>query len=321
MLNKAIFIRILQITIALGLITLIFSQIDKHAIVDLLSHANLSYLLLAFLLLILQITVAAYRWLIIIRLAGFSPPVLDCIRSFGMSSFVNAMVPGGITGDITRIWVTARSGIPSNIATYTVLSDRMLTLVGLGLLITALFLSSGVPMNTVNMFALGISVILIIAFCGLILIVHGITHFKINIPFLLLPITSLSRVMSTLLQYPYQLIALIGIIMAGHMMLILSMAILAYGLQVSLPLQAILIGLPSILLFSAVPITPGGWGLREGVMVLVLKQFHIQTEAALSISILFGLGSTLANLPVALWWFIHKTWSPPNTYLNNGKIS
>jgi uncharacterized membrane protein YbhN (UPF0104 family) len=59
---------------------------------------------------------------------------------------------------------------------------------------------------------------------------------------------------------------------------------------------------PTVLLISMLPISIGGWGVREGAMVVALRGFGIPTEEALLPSILFGLCAVTATLPGAIFW-------------------
>jgi uncharacterized protein (TIRG00374 family) len=64
---------------------------------------------------------------------------------------------------------------------------------------------------------------------------------------------------------------------------------------------------PIVLLFSMLPVSLGGWGVREGVMVLLFGLVGTPREDALAISVLFGICSTIAGLPGAVaWLFSHR---------------
>jgi len=62
----------------------------------------------------------------------------------------------------------------------------------------------------------------------------------------------------------------------------------------------------AVLLISMLPISIGGWGVREGAMVLALRGFGIPTEEALLPSILFGLCAVTATLPGATFWILAR---------------
>jgi uncharacterized membrane protein YbhN (UPF0104 family) len=61
-------------------------------------------------------------------------------------------------------------------------------------------------------------------------------------------------------------------------------------------LGAIAVSAAVVLLTTGIPVTIGGWGLRESASVVVLHTMGVATEDALGISILFGLIQLLMGL-------------------------
>jgi hypothetical protein len=55
-------------------------------------------------------------------------------------------------------------------------------------------------------------------------------------------------------------------------------------------------------LAAALPISIGGWGLREASFVSLLGVLGVDREAALLLSVEFGLLSMLVSLPGGLIW-------------------
>lgn len=313
--KKGILIKLLQFLLGGGIVFYLLHNIELHKINNLIHHAKIGYLFLAFLLLTLQIMIAAYRWLILLRLTGHSPPLWQCIGSSGMGNFVNAIVPGGIGGDITRTVITARRGVSTNNAAYSVILDRILTLAGLSLIIVMVLLGwrfwSKETIPDINMFALVGSLILLIGFIGLVFIAPLIEFIEFRIPKVFSLFIHLSKLLNTISHQKRRLISLSGVILISHLMLLIGIIVVAYSLQIPLSLKSIIIGLPIALFFSVFPITPGGWGIREGAMVLVLGQFQIIPEAALGISIIFGVLSTFSAFPIAMvWWFLRNGVNP-----------
>lgn len=60
------------------------------------------------------------------------------------------------------------------------------------------------------------------------------------------------------------------------------------------------------MLLSMVPISLGGWGVREAAMVWLFGAVGIHSQEAVSISILFGLATTAAGLPGGLLWLLDR---------------
>jgi hypothetical protein len=55
-------------------------------------------------------------------------------------------------------------------------------------------------------------------------------------------------------------------------------------------------------LATTLPISFGGWGVREGVLVLLLGRLGVPAAQALSVSLLFGVFGIVSLLPGLLIW-------------------
>jgi uncharacterized protein (TIRG00374 family) len=100
--------------------------------------------------------------------------------------------------------------------------------------------------------------------------------------------------------------AVLGIVFAlaatTHLLNVLVFWMLGQSLGLTVAFDQWFIVVPTVLLISMLPISIGGWGVREGAMVVALRGFGIPTEEALLPSILFGLCAVTATLPGAIFW-------------------
>jgi uncharacterized membrane protein YbhN (UPF0104 family) len=76
----------------------------------------------------------------------------------------------------------------------------------------------------------------------------------------------------------------------------------ALGLPVTAP--DILAFMPAVILATTLPISFGGWGVREGLLVVLLGHVGVATSDALALSLLFGAGNALCGLPGLGVWLI-----------------
>ena len=107
-----------------------------------------------------------------------------------------------------------------------------------------------------------------------------------------------SRILSFCQQLAADLFQLVGFGRIGlsvwslslciHLITVLSVYILTKALNVEITFFHILWAVPLTLLFSSVPVTISGWGVREGLMIITLGVVGIATEASLALSVLFG---------------------------------
>src|SRR5262249_21776450 len=68
----------------------------------------------------------------------------------------------------------------------------------------------------------------------------------------------------------------------------------------------------------AVPISIGGWGLRELAVVSLLGTHGVAPEKALLFSVCFGLALAVAFLPGALVWLLYPFAPPPPSAERDG---
>jgi uncharacterized membrane protein YbhN (UPF0104 family) len=61
---------------------------------------------------------------------------------------------------------------------------------------------------------------------------------------------------------------------------------------------------PVLLLAHTLPISIGGWGVREAAAVALLGMTGVDATSALLVSIMFGVLLVLATLPGALFWLM-----------------
>jgi uncharacterized protein (TIRG00374 family) len=304
---------IAKIALAAAILALLSRYVNIADIAARLRGASLGYLLAALALLTLQVVCASLRWLTILALAGCRIGTCRAIGSFAAGSLVNAALPGGVVGDAMRIWVTARDGAGVGETTYSVILDRLFALLGLGLLAalgTLLSLAIGARSDELLMkTSLAIGAASIAGLIALVAIAPLIGRFVAKAPRLLGHVKNLSA-MAGAIRDPSRGLPILAITLFANAMLVATIALLARGLGARLdPIDA-LIGAPLALEIAAVPATPGGWGLREGAMAVILARFGVDSGAAIAISVMFGLFSILANLPAAAIWFAWMQLTP-----------
>ena len=105
---------------------------------------------------------------------------------------------------------------------------------------------------------------------------------------------------------PLTLATVLTLAIATQLLNILVFWMLSQSLALPTTLQQWFIAAPTVLLVSMLPISIGGWGVREGAMIVALHGFGISAEDALLPSVLFGLCAAVATLPGGIFWIIPK---------------
>jgi uncharacterized membrane protein YbhN (UPF0104 family) len=77
---------------------------------------------------------------------------------------------------------------------------------------------------------------------------------------------------------------------------------IARSIGIDVSLIATIAVIPIVTIVSALPISLAGWGVREFSVVTLLGLLGIEREAALLLSVEFGLIGTLMSLPGGVIW-------------------
>ena len=67
-----------------------------------------------------------------------------------------------------------------------------------------------------------------------------------------------------------------------------------------------LIVVPLANLVQVLPISVGGWGLRESFYVLALAKLGVPGSDALALSVLYGLLTMICSLPGGIVWLMYR---------------
>ena len=92
----------------------------------------------------------------------------------------------------------------------------------------------------------------------------------------------------------------IGLSLAGHLLGILLFIFFARGLDILLSLSAAGYTRSMLLLAGMLPLSIGGFGIREGGMILLLRPYGVPAERAVALAFLL-LGRDLIGIGVGGW--------------------
>jgi glycosyltransferase 2 family protein len=97
-------------------------------------------------------------------------------------------------------------------------------------------------------------------------------------------------------------IVVLALAFVVHTFTILCVWCVGRSLGIALPLVDAAVLFVLMLGITLIPISIGGWGLREVAVVTLLASHGVATEVGLSLSVTFGMVFILASLPGAIVW-------------------
>lgn len=278
-----------------------------------------SLLILAGFLLVIQVLFGALRWRAI--LLAISPDntkqlsKIHVLKFYYISVFFNCCLPGTVGGDVVRVWLIKSEHTPLPLAISSVVIDRLLTLFALGVmcLITMPILSGYLASKDFlvsNPWLLTISAV-VIAILSLWLL-FNLQKISKKIPLLKSQhwLEHLSNSLHLLIRTPkLTIISMLHAIIA-HASYCLCAYVLTLSLGNTLSIIDSLTLVPWVLLIAIIPVSIGGWGLREVAMVFMLGLAGVPQAVALTVSVQLGLLAIIISLPAGILWLVSRVKQP-----------
>jgi len=94
----------------------------------------------------------------------------------------------------------------------------------------------------------------------------------------------------------------LGLSLVVHVLTVLAVYILARDLGLPVTFWDCLVLIPLVFLVATIPVSIAGWGVREGAMVAALGVLGVSTSAAVTLSILFGIGLIIVGMMGGIAW-------------------
>ncbi|XCN71010.1 MAG: lysylphosphatidylglycerol synthase transmembrane domain-containing protein [Candidatus Electrothrix aestuarii] len=284
------------------LLYLILRSIHPREIAAALETTSPTYLLLALLAQLSCLSVAAYRWQLIVSRLGFNASFVFYWGTYFKGAFLNQGLPTSIGGDGARIYDCAKVTGSTEDAFFGVFIDRVIGLAGLLLLNVGALLVNSYLLPRRIYYPL-LFILIVLATCLLLLFfLRKFSFFTVGkyLGFLGRLSERYFQVYSSLPALASQLSLSILI----HLFSMGSFFFIGRGVGLDFSLQVYLVLVPPVILLTLLPISLAGWGLREGAMVAFFLLIGAEKSQVLTLSLLYGIVTLVASLPgLAIWLF------------------
>ncbi len=234
--------------------------------------------------------------MLITRLTPTPLPFREALRGYLEAAFVNAFLPSLIVSDGTRMMRAIASGARPTHAFVGVASDRLIALCALAIAsATGLFLLPDASRHPLVVLALvGLLPAFVIGLVVLDILGRSFTRlsrFRIVRPFL-----ELASLMERLRRMPGLTAIVLAISLVGHALSAGAFYILARQLDLGIGFWPMYALSAPIIVYSAVPISVGGWGVREALSAALFGLIGIAPASGVALSIAFGLLTSAVGL-------------------------
>ena len=300
-LTSSLIIRLLVTVVVLGYIA---SRIDLADAARVVTRINLATCGLLAVMLAGDRILAASRWLTLVWASGIELPAMVGVRLFLISSFLGSFLPAGVGGDVARTWELASRTQRGSEALAVVAVDRWLGLTSVLLLGTVGVASSTQevdPRVSVALYALLIVVILgglVGAFADF--VVTAVLPKKWAERRAWAAITRLAGVVRRFRRRWPAIALVVGLSFAVQVLRVVMAWLIGVGLAVDVPLSYYFVVMPIGIVAILLPISIGGFGPAQGVIIWMLRPLGVPDEISFAMSTLYILVGFVANLPGAV---------------------
>jgi uncharacterized protein (TIRG00374 family) len=290
-------------------------QIDLDKVVSEIPSLDFRWAAFGALVVVLQTPILSLRWTRILDALSARPARITQIMMMvvtAISVFFAQVLPS-VAGDGVRVWLLARSGVHWREAVISVVIDRA---IGVGLLVAIGFAVLLLPSGLTALG--GYRNVVLVVYGGLLAAGIGGLLLAPKLA-LLLARWRYSRWLAKLAVDTRQVVLgrsgpvvlALGLLIHTLTIVVVWAVARAQGFVLPIPdavaLFTVMVGI------TIVPISIGGWGLRELAVISLLASYGIAPERALLFSICFGLVLALGSLPGALAWLFYSlapSWRP-----------
>jgi len=259
---------------------------------------------LAFAGLAVSYAVVIIRWQVILAALGMRLGFARAGTITWIGSFFNQALPSNVGGDFVRVWRVLRHGMPLGRAVSSVMLDRVLTLVGLAVLVLACLPFSR-PLIGAGpaWYALPATAGCIMAGLGALLALD-----RIVVPLRRLLPTRVVAAAATLAHDARAVVfdrrgpAAIALSVGNFIVCSAIVYALARGLGIEIGFGPMLMLFPPVMMVSLLPISFAGWGVREVATATALGFVGVPDNQAVALSLAFGLLLLASTLPGGVLW-------------------
>lgn len=279
-------------------------KLDYSQLPELFYTMNYYLLTAALLLQFISITIAAFRWKLVMHSLGFQGNNAFYQKLYFKGFFFSQALPGSVGGDAIRLIALKDQGYGIGDSLYGIFIDRVVGLIGLllislfALLLAPAFLTSTI-VNTVLLISVG-------GLTGflLLLILHKMINFNRFPTFRILGELSkrFFKVYETRQKASFQ----ISLSIIIHLFSILSIYVISVAAHLDIEVGAFLCLMPLVILLTILPISFAGWGVREGAMVGLFSMSGASKESIMAVSIAYGVILIVSSLPGFITWLNSK---------------
>ena len=285
----------LKIVVSIVLLTVLFSRIDVARLWSIAGRASLRWFVVALAVYAVNMIASTWRWYLLLRTQQVDVRRRWLFGSFLVASFFNNFLPSNIGGDVIRISDTARATRSRTLAATVVLMDRVIGLIAL-ILVAAIGATAA---GAVHPAALPIwpmwlwagllagaaaSAPAVLAPVGFTRLLQPLTVFHPE--WVGSRIDTLIEVLLRFRARPGTLARCFVTAVFVQVTMVMFYFSVIYALHLSVPLSDIAVIVPISFVTQMLPVSFGGFGVREATFSIYFSRIGQPIESAIAMSLI-----------------------------------
>jgi uncharacterized membrane protein YbhN (UPF0104 family) len=287
-----------RIVISVGVLVALASFLDAGEVLARLRDLHGGWVLAALAISLPQALALAWRWRFTAGRIGLPLPFRTALAEYYLGNFLNQVLPGGVTGDVSRAWRHARTDAPAGPAVRAVVLERLSGQV----VMTAIALASVSLLPTLSPRLRTVAVMLLVfglaALVGVAL--RTGTRSLGPEPDRTSPAERLWEDARRSVLAPDAAILQLGSALFTVGTYIAVYLCAAQALRVGTPWWQLAPLVAPVLMTMLLPISVAGWGIREAAAAALWSSVGLSPEDGVAISVGYGLLVLVSTLPGAL---------------------
>jgi uncharacterized protein (TIRG00374 family) len=314
----------IRVAISFGACIVILSLINWSDFADKLRIADSRWLILAFAVIHIDRFWMAYKWCLLLNGSGVFISICETFKTYYIGAFWGTFIPFSVGADMVRISSLIRLMGKSSEIVSSVIIERLLGLLALGLVSTASLILAFTYLNLE--FHAYYLVVLFLVVASMILIIfifntaaHG--YFRNLISRLSQRLDRIVEKLSLAILVFKQKNRLIFVFLilsiVEQVFPIINIYLLAKAYAIDLPLVWAIVAVPLNLVVSRMPISWSGFGITEGFYVFVFSLAGLDATDSLLLALTDRILLLIAALPGAWWTITQNKWKSLRTMSMN----
>lgn len=297
---------LLKLIFSFTILFLVFKNIDVNILLFHFHDVSYGTLFFSITFFYLHLLIQFYRWYLILFSLGENVKKFFIFRVISISFLFGQILPSGIGTDGTKLFLLKKNGFSLKNTILSIFIDRIIQLI---VLISIIIVSYKFYVTEIKIvypyFLLALILILFFLILSLTIFRDILRNFFIK--------SSLYSVLSTskknliiFLSYKKNVLIISLLYLISHLLIVTPIYLLISDMGIDISFLLLFIYIPLVLLLSQIPISVGGWGLRELSMIGVLSFVGVPKEIAFATSIIFGFALLTSRLPGIFFLIIDK---------------